>query len=161
MKHYALLSIACCLSLLLVAGTSLADIRNTSKLSNKNERLPSGAEYWAYRERYLKHAMIDVFVISPIACVAGAIPLTPGGLGTYEAAMFYLYNLVSPENEQGRGIFISFVFRIGTIIVAGIGMVFYWLHHREVMQVVHEVEEFQEAEEEERRLAEMHPEEAK
>ncbi len=104
--------------------------------------------------------MIDVFVISPIACVAAAIPLTPGGLGTYEAAMTYLYNVVSAENQQGRGIFVSFVFRFGTMISACIGTAFYWMHHREVMQVMHEVEEYKGAEEEKKKHQQMQPEES-
>lgn len=104
--------------------------------------------------------MIDLFVISPVACVAGAIPLTPGGLGTYEAAMTYLYNLVSAPDEQGRGIVVSFVFRLGMIIVAAIGVVLYWLRHREVTQIMHEVEEFQEAEQEKHEQDERQPKEA-
>ena len=85
--------------------------------------------------------LTEHFVISPLAGVAGAIPLTPGGLGSYELTMAYLYDLFSPANDLGRGLVVALCFRVTSILVASIGVVLYWLRHREVMQVLHEAEE--------------------
>jgi uncharacterized membrane protein YbhN (UPF0104 family) len=72
------------------------------------------------------------FVISPIAGVAGALPLTPGGLGSYELAMAKLYDLFSPPDAQGRGVVVSLLLRLGTIVCTGFGMAVYWLRFREL-----------------------------
>lgn len=61
------------------------------------------------------------FVISPVASVAGALPITPGGLGSYELAITYLYNLLSSPENQGRGIAIALFVRLCTISAAGLG----------------------------------------
>ncbi len=85
--------------------------------------------------------LLDHFVISPLACVAGALPIAPAGLGTFELALTYLYDLLSPPDAQGRGILIAILFRPTTLIVASIGVVFYWLNHREVQKVLRQTEE--------------------
>ena len=84
--------------------------------------------------------LADHFVISPIASVAGALPITPGGLGSFELALSYMYDLLSPPDAQGRGILIALLVRLAIILVAGIGVVFYWLNHREVQQLLKEAE---------------------
>ncbi len=83
----------------------------------------------------------DHFVVSPLAGVAGAVPLTPGGLGSYELAMTYLYDLVSSEAKQGRGLVIALCYRLSSILVAAVGVVFYWLRHREIAELVRRREE--------------------
>ncbi len=85
-------------------------------------------------------SMADMFVANPIASVFAALPISPGGLGTYELAMDYMYNHLSPPSEQGRGIVVASCFRIATIMVAMIGVVFYWTHHREVAKALREAE---------------------
>lgn len=85
-------------------------------------------------------SMADIFVASPLACVVGALPISPGGLGTYEVAMDYLYDLFSPPDKQGRGIVVASCYRIGTICVAVIGIVFYWMRHRELARILHQAE---------------------
>lgn len=85
--------------------------------------------------------LTEHFVIGPLAGVAGSVPLTPGGLGSYELAMAYLYDLFSPANDLGRGLVVALCFRLTSILVASIGVVLYWLRHREIMQVLHEAEE--------------------
>ena len=86
-------------------------------------------------------SLAEHFVISPLACVAASIPITPGGLGTYELAMTELYALTNPTDGPGRGVVVALFFRFATILAAGVGVVFYWLRHREVMQVLREAEE--------------------
>jgi uncharacterized membrane protein YbhN (UPF0104 family) len=83
--------------------------------------------------------LMQHLVISPLAGVAGALPLFPGGAGTYEAAINILYDLFSPANAQGRGLVIGLMYRFATIIVAGVGLVFYWRGRREVEDVIEQV----------------------
>lgn len=71
-------------------------------------------------------------VISPLAGVAGALPLTPGGLGTYELALSYLYDILSPPDQRGRGVVVSLVVRVCLILVAGVGVVFYFSSRAEI-----------------------------
>ena len=75
-------------------------------------------------------------VISPVANVVGAIPLTPGGLGSYELATTFLYDLLSSDANRGRGVIIGLVYRFSTIAVAAVGLIFYWTHRAEFSQVM-------------------------
>jgi uncharacterized membrane protein YbhN (UPF0104 family) len=84
--------------------------------------------------------MAEHFVISPLSSVAGALPITPGGLGSFELALSYLYDLFSPADAQGRGIVIALLVRVAIILVAGIGIFFYWHNHREVQLLLREAE---------------------
>jgi hypothetical protein len=81
------------------------------------------------------------FVISPLSNVAGSLPITPGGLGTFELALSYLYDLFSPPGAQGRGILIALLMRLTIILVAGIGIFFYWQRHGEVQQLLRQAEQ--------------------
>jgi uncharacterized protein (TIRG00374 family) len=97
--------------------------------------------YFAARGVYtLTPPLADHFVISPVASVAGALPITPGGLGSFELALSYMYDLLSPANAQGRGIVVALLVRLAIIGVAGIGVVFYWLNHREVQLLLRQAE---------------------
>ena len=81
------------------------------------------------------------FVISPIAGLVGALPISPGGLGSYEMAMTYTYDILSAPTEQGRGFVIGLCYRITTLLVAAIGLVFYWTHKSEVSHAMDDAKE--------------------
>ncbi len=51
-----------------------------------------------------------------------------------------MYDLLSSPDTQGRGILVALLVRLAIILVAGIGVVFYWLNHREVQQLLREAE---------------------
>ncbi len=103
--------------------------------------LTAFAVYFAATSLYSTTPSIgQIFVASPIASVAGALPITPGGLGSYELVMDFMYNLFSPADAQGRGIVVASCYRIGTFAVAAIGIVFYWMRHRELGKILAEVE---------------------
>ena len=77
------------------------------------------------------------FVIVPLSMVAGALPLTPAGLGTMEAAMDYLYGqLSSGDGSETWGLLVALVYRMITIAVAIVGAVVYWTSRREVAAVM-------------------------
>ena len=69
-------------------------------------------------------SLAEHFVISPISGVAAAVPLTPGGLGSYEVAMDLLYDLFSPieGRGRGRGLVVALCFRLTSIAVAAVGV---------------------------------------
>jgi uncharacterized protein (TIRG00374 family) len=81
-------------------------------------------------------------VIVPMAGVAGAIPLTPSGLGTMEFAVEELYRAMpgGANVVKGDGTLVALGRRVTDIAVALIGLGFYFAHRREVQQVFAEAE---------------------
>jgi uncharacterized protein (TIRG00374 family) len=78
-------------------------------------------------------------VIVPLSMVAGSIPFTPGGLGTFEAAMQALYALVAGVPRED-GTVVALVYRLITLGIAGIGVLYYWYSRREMNEVLEEAE---------------------
>jgi uncharacterized protein (TIRG00374 family) len=80
-------------------------------------------------------------IIVPLSNVAGGIPFMPGGLGTFEFAMEKLYIYV-PANGPGEviGVLVALSYRIVTIAIAAIGVVYYWTSRPEIEAVMHEAE---------------------
>jgi len=77
-------------------------------------------------------------VIVPLSLSAGAIP-TPGGLGTFEFAMDKLYELLSPGTDAD-GILVALAYRLTTILIAAIGVIYYWTSRGEVQSLLEEAE---------------------
>ncbi len=82
-------------------------------------------------------------VVGPMSLAAGAIPLTPSGLGTFEGAMEGLYRAVGAP--EGDGLLVAIAFRVMTYVMAAIGAVYYISARRTVKQVLHEAEELADA----------------
>jgi uncharacterized membrane protein YbhN (UPF0104 family) len=81
-------------------------------------------------------------MIVPAANMAGAIPATPSGLGTLEAAVEALYQAV-PGNSgilPGDGTLVALAHRVTMIAVAMIGMIYYLSQRAELSDVLNEVE---------------------
>ncbi len=80
-------------------------------------------------------------LIVPLSNVAGAIPFMPGGLGTFEFAMEKLY-LYVPANGPGDviGVLVALTYRMVTIVIAAVGIVYYWTSRREVQEVIETAE---------------------
>ena len=94
------------------------------------------------RPTYVEH-----YVVVPVANMVGAIPATPNGLGTKEAAVDLLYRTM-PSGKQipeGVGAMVTLAHRLTEMTVALLGLLYYLSHRREVEEVYHEVEEFEEA----------------
>jgi glycosyltransferase 2 family protein len=79
------------------------------------------------------------FIIVPLSMVAGALPFTPAGLGTFEVAMDQLYLLV-PVPPCSDGILVAMAYRLMTIVIAMVGVGYYWTSRREVRQLLEEAE---------------------
>jgi glycosyltransferase 2 family protein len=81
-------------------------------------------------------------MIVPVDNMAGAIPATPSGLGTLEAAAEALYQAV-PGNSgivPGDGTLVALAHRVTMITVAMIGMVYYISQRAKLRDVISEVE---------------------
>jgi len=80
-------------------------------------------------------------IISPLATTASAAPV-PGGLGTYEFAMDYLYDKLPkqrfvagsklPTIGKGQGLAVAIIYRLMTILIAVVA-VFYYLMYRNML----------------------------
>jgi uncharacterized membrane protein YbhN (UPF0104 family) len=84
--------------------------------------------------------LAEHFIIVPLANVAGALPIAPAGLGTFELAMERLYVLV-PAETDGDGVIVALCYRMITILVAAIGIVYYWTGRKEVAEIMAEAEQ--------------------
>jgi uncharacterized protein (TIRG00374 family) len=78
-------------------------------------------------------------VIVPLSMAAGALPLTPAGLGTFEVAMRTLYEMV-PLEKNSDGVIVALVYRTVTIVIAAIGIIVYWFARREVTELLEEAD---------------------
>jgi uncharacterized protein (TIRG00374 family) len=90
------------------------------------------------RPTYLEH-----FVVVPVANMVGAIPATPNGLGTKEAAVDLLYRTM-PSGEriaEGIGTMVTLAHRLTEVTVALLGLAYYLSHRKEVREVYAEAEE--------------------
>lgn len=85
--------------------------------------------------------LIEHLILVPLCMVAGALPFTPAGLGSFEIAMESLYRLVPAEGGgEVSGVLVALTYRLITIGIAAIGVVYYWLSRREVQEVMQEAE---------------------
>jgi uncharacterized protein (TIRG00374 family) len=83
--------------------------------------------------------LAEHFIIVPLSLVAGALPFTPAGLGTFELGMQELYRLL-PAEEGGDGIIVALAYRLITIVIAAIGVVYYWASRREMGELLKRAE---------------------
>ena len=78
------------------------------------------------------------FLVGPLSLCAGAIPLTPAGLGTFEAAMNQLFTAVG--SRAGDGLLVAICYRAMTYVVAGIGAIYYVSSRKKVREALDEAE---------------------
>ena len=76
--------------------------------------------------------------IVPIALVAGALPLTPGGLGALEGGLELLYSSVGAG--EGDGTIVALAYRAMTYAFASIGGFYYFSSRKKVNDLLHEAE---------------------
>lgn len=94
---------------------------------------------------YTEHpTLAEHLYVVPPGMAAGAIPLAPGGLGAQEYALDELFKQLPNQADQFSGMIVATVYRLITLAIAGIGLVYYWTSQgRELKQVRQEAEEFQ------------------
>lgn len=77
-------------------------------------------------------------IIVPIGMLASALPLTPAGIGVFEAAIDGLYRLIPAETTNASGTLIALVFEMVKVVIAILGTVFYWTAEAEVRESLEE-----------------------
>jgi glycosyltransferase 2 family protein len=85
-------------------------------------------------------SLVDHFIVVPPALAVGAIPLAPGGLGYQEAALANLFGILPSLPDSFSGMLVATIFRVVTISIAGIGLVFYWLTPKKDLEMPAEPE---------------------
>jgi glycosyltransferase 2 family protein len=80
------------------------------------------------------------FVIMPLSAVMGVIPLP---MGPFEGVLEFLYTRVPSEVVigKGQGLIVALTFRLMTLIIAAMGLCYYFGNRRELAEVIHEAEE--------------------
>lgn len=68
-------------------------------------------------------------MIVPPSMAVGTLPLAPGGVGYQEAAMATLFKQLPDVPEGFSAIIVATVYRLVTLLIAGIGLVYYWASH--------------------------------
>jgi hypothetical protein len=76
--------------------------------------------------------LLDHLLIVPAGLLASALPLTPAGLGVFEFALEWLYEVVPAETTAVSGTLVALTFELVKIALAGLGLVFYWTSQREM-----------------------------
>ena len=74
----------------------------------------------------------------PIALVAGAVPLTPGGLGALEGGMEFLYTKVGAG--KGDGTLVALAYRAMTYFFASVGAFYYFTARKKMDDLIHDAE---------------------
>lgn len=69
------------------------------------------------------------FMVVPPSMAAGAIPIAPGGIGVQEGAIAGLFKLLPNLPETYSAILVATVYRLITVAIAGIGVVYYLASH--------------------------------
>lgn len=81
------------------------------------------------------------FVIMPLGAAMQVIPLP---VGPTEAALDYFYANVpvaGPAIAKGQGLVVSLVYRLITVLIASLGVFYYFGNRREMVEVIHETEQ--------------------
>ncbi len=81
------------------------------------------------------------FVVMPLSAAMQVIPLP---VGPTEAALDYFYAHVPVAGSpivKGQGLVVSLVYRLITLLIAGLGVFYYFGNRRELAEVIHEAEE--------------------
>jgi glycosyltransferase 2 family protein len=85
---------------------------------------------------------VENATIVPLALVAGAMPLTPGGLGLTETALAKLYGNIGLQESDGA--LVALAYRALTYVVAAIGAAYYLSAKRRFDLLMAEAEELSE-----------------
>ncbi len=77
-------------------------------------------------------SVFSVFVVAALTTVIGMVPLSIGGFGVIEGSFTYLMSLYGLPTDIGLSTIL--IFRIAGILVALLGVVFYWLEKEPPVQ---------------------------
>jgi glycosyltransferase 2 family protein len=76
--------------------------------------------------------LFEHLMVVPPGMAAGTLPLAPGGIGVQEGALAGLFQQLPNLPDKFSGILVATIYRLLTITITGIGVIFYLAsHHRE------------------------------
>ena len=78
--------------------------------------------------------LTEHFVIVPLGMLASALPITPAGVGVWEAAVATLYEMIPATPTKASGTLVALVFEMLRILLALVATVFYWTANEEVRE---------------------------
>jgi glycosyltransferase 2 family protein len=81
------------------------------------------------------------FVVWPLSAAVGVLPLP---FGPTEGVLDYLYMNVPQAGvsiPQGQGLVVALCYRLITVLIAGLGVGYYFRNRREVSDAIHEDEQ--------------------
>jgi len=78
--------------------------------------------------------MAEHFVIVPIGMLVSALPITPAGIGLFEAAIESMYQVIPESPTTASGTLVALVFEFVKVIMAIAGTIFYWTANEEVRE---------------------------
>ncbi len=82
-------------------------------------------------------SFLEHLFIVPVACVAGALPISPNGLGTTELVSNYLYDWIGASGaseavvSEGDGTLVALGFRLITIATASLATIYFFATRQE------------------------------
>lgn len=82
--------------------------------------------------------LAEHFVIVPFGMLASALPIAPAGLGLFEFAVEWGYRVVPAMDTKASGTMVALVFEFVKLLLAIVGIIFYWTAGREVQQSIEE-----------------------
>lgn len=97
--------------------------------------------FWAIEQGLPVHAATfrENLVLVPTSLLAGVIPATPSGLGTMEAAVELLYRATGAD--PGDGTMVALAYRVATLVMAGVGAIYYLTARKKVGDLMHQADE--------------------
>jgi uncharacterized membrane protein YbhN (UPF0104 family) len=75
--------------------------------------------------------LAEHFVIVPVGMIASALPITPAGIGVFEAAIQSMYSVVPAVPTEASGTLVALVFEMVKVVMAVFGTIFYWTANEE------------------------------
>lgn len=78
--------------------------------------------------------LAEHLIIVPLGKLASALPLTPAGIGVWEAAIDALYKMVPTKPTGASGTLVALLFNVFNIALALAAAVFYWTANEEVRE---------------------------
>lgn len=69
------------------------------------------------------------FLVVPVGMAAGAVPLTPGGVGIQEGAIVGLFKRLPSLPETYSPVLVATIYRLITLAIAGVGLAYYVASH--------------------------------
>ncbi len=75
-------------------------------------------------------------VMWAVAGSVGSLPIAPGGLGTFELAYGWLYERMATPLLANEGVLVALLYRVMTLVTAGVGIFVYLSCRREMQEVL-------------------------